>query len=127
MSDWYELPGEAEGLVAALARLDGNEEELLDAFAATLRDALPLPAAAREPLARSLFVPTSLAEGWIEDTAELLERGAAFLVDDEVSGLIADRLTILRWAWGAPPESWPIERSEEIRADWRAELDRVLA
>jgi hypothetical protein len=126
MTGWRDLPEEAESLIAALESLDGNEDELLTGFAARLRDVLPLSAGARESLARSLFVPTSLADAWIEDTADLLERGVAFLVDDEVSGLIADRLTVLRWAWGAPPESWPPERSEEIRADWRADLDRAL-
>jgi hypothetical protein len=127
MSDWRDLPEQADSLIAVLGRLDGNEAELLTAFAAKLREVLPLPAEAREPLARTLFVPTSLADAWVEDTAELLERGAAFLVDDEVSDLITDRLTILRWAWTDPPESWPPERSEEIRADWRADLDRALA
>lgn len=127
MSDWRDLSEQAGTLMAALERLDGNEDELLNAFAMKLRGVLPLPAEAREPLARSLYVPTSLADAWIEDTAELFDRGAAFLVDDEVAGLISDRLAVLRWAWGAPPESWSAERTEEIRADWRGDLDRVLA
>ena len=126
MTDWRDLPEQAHGLIDTLEQLDGNETGLLSAFAAQLREVLPLPAEARGPLARTLFVATSLAEAWVEDTAELLERGAAFIVDDEVSGLITDRLTILRWAWTDPPESWPPERSEEIRADWRADLDRAL-
>ena len=126
MSDWRDLSDEAERLITTVEQLDGNEDELLDVFAAQLRDVLPLQADARERLARSLFVPTSMADAWIEDTADLLKRGAAFLVDDDVSGLITDRLTVLRWAWGSPPESWPPERSEEIRADWRGDLDRAL-
>ena len=125
MTDSRDLPEQAHGLINTLEQLDGNETGLLSAFAAQLREVLPLPAEARGPLARTLFVATSLAEAWVEDTAELLERGAAFIVDDEVSGLITDRLTILRWAWTDPPESWPPERSED-RADWRADLDRAL-
>jgi hypothetical protein len=127
MTDWPDVSEAAQSLITTLEQLDGNEGALLDAFAAQLHDVLPLPADARERLARSLFVPMSMADAWIEDTADLLKRGAAFLVDDEVSGLITDRLTVLHWAWGSPPESWPPERSEEIRADWRGDLDRALA
>jgi hypothetical protein len=126
MSDWRDIPEEAESLLAALERLDGDEDRLVADFASTLRTILPIPEDARQPLARTLFIPTSLADDWVGDTAELFDRAAELVVDDEVVGLLVDRLSVLRWAWGAPPESWPPERSEEVRADWRADLDRVL-
>lgn len=126
MSDWRDIPQEAERLLAAVERLDGDEGDLVADFAETLKTILPLPQDARDPLARTLFVPISLADDWVSDTVELFERAAELVDDDEVAGLLVDRLSVLRWAWGHPPESWPADRSEDVRADWRADLDRVL-
>jgi hypothetical protein len=126
MSITEEVAVRANGLVEQLARQTGNEEEALEKFANELSDLLPLDSEHKIPLSRVLNVPVSLCDPWIEDTAVLVDAARDYVLDDAVLELLVDRLTVLSWAWGEPPQSWPDDIALAVREDWRDELQRVI-
>ncbi len=127
MTDTASISNAARELTGRLRRQSGGEEQLVLDFAAILRAGLPLDELARTALARSLFIARSLADDWVFDMTELLQASANYLLDDDVVDLVTDRLAVLSWAWGDVPETASAEEAKTLRADWRADLERLLA
>jgi hypothetical protein len=78
----------------------------------------------REPVARSLQVPTDLVDAWLSQTALLLDHVEDF--DDTARSVLAERLAAIAWTWGSVPDDWAESQRREALDIWDSEAFGML-